>query len=252
MSQDQEQVAGEVSVEAGEVVASAVPTKLHKAKAHYKTFAAGTKGFEALEAMVKEQKLKPADIDTGTTGEGAEAKVTWKRKSAELAVTVPLVSGLVQPDLLSANQVAHLQAVVDAYFEGKQRPFVDAASTEVVNWATLLEGPYSLKTAAVKITAEMVTAAVAALAKGLAGITSAKAATTVVELAKKKFSPTVCRDLEVPILEKINSLVVEVFDSMTAEDQAKHEAVFELFVKELADSITPPEPVALSLDDFDL
>lgn len=249
MSQAQ---AVEVAVEEGEVIASPVPVKVHKAKAHYKTFAAGTKGFESLEAMLKEQKLKQSDIDVGTAGEGAEAKVTWKRKSAELTVTVPLVAGLVQPDLLTANQIAHLQSVVDAYFEGKQRPYVDAASTEVVNWSTLLEGPYSLKTAAVKITAEMVNAAVAALAKGLAGITPAKAATTVVELAKKKFSTTICRDLEVPILEKINSLVVEVFDSMTAEEQAQHEAVFELFVKELADSITPPAPVELSLEDFAL
>lgn len=233
-------------------VVATVPTKLHKAKAHYKTFATGTNGFAALEAMVKEGKLKQSDIDAGTTGEGAEQKVTWKRKSAELAVTVPLVSGLVVEGLLSAAQITHLQSVVDAYFEGKQRPFVDAASTESVNWATLLEGPYSLKTAAVKITAEMVAAAVAMLAKHLPSITSAKATTTVVDMAKKKFSATVCRELDVAILEKINSLVLEVFEALTEAEQAQHEAVFELFVAELAASITPPAAPDITLDDFGL
>lgn len=234
----------ETNTVVGAADAAGVTTKRLQVPVYYKAFAEGTGGHTALKELVAAGKLSMDQIEVDKND---KQQVTWKRKGATLAITVPVLAK--SWSSLTAAQQQHVQEVVEKYFTDKQRPLFDALEGKEVDWVELLSGSYSQRKVAVKITAEMVTAASLVLHKYLQVNDAAKG--TVVEMAKKKFSSAVTRTTKPEVLERLLTLVLEAFAAYEADEQeeaTKHEAVFGLWADNLQEALQPADESGLTLE----
>lgn len=228
-----------------------VVTRLLTTGVFYKAFAIGSNGQKALAELVAADKLSMSDIEVTEEKDetGAVVATTWKRKGAKLEVAVPVLTGKIEG--LTPAQQQHVQEVIEAYLTNKQRPLFDALDGKFVKWPELLEGSYSQRKVAVKITAEMVKAACSALAQFLQIPEKAKG--TVVQLAEKKFSGAVTRNTKPEVLERLLTLVLEAaaaYEEAAPSEFNTHAPVFELWATNIQEALQPAEDDGLSLDDL--
>lgn len=227
-----------------EGVEGAVVVKRLQVPVYYKAFAEGTGGHTALKELVAAGKL---DMSLIEVDKNDKQQVTWKRKGATLGVTVPVLAK--SWGGLTGSQQQHVQEVLEKYFTDKQRPLFDALEGKEVDWVELLSGSYSQRKVAVKITAEMITAASLVLHKYLQVNDAAKG--TVVEMAKKKFSSAVTRTTKPEVLERLLTLVLEAYaayETDEADEASKHEAVFGLWADNLQEALQPADESGLTLE----
>lgn len=236
------------------LVAATVGFVAHTDAIHFKKYAVGTDGQKELKALIDAGKLTEADITIESKGEGEKAVTYWKRKSVSFTLQVPDVTTLVAPDTLSAPIMAHLQAVIAQRLVDKQKAEISDLTGKTVTFEDVFSTAYTLRVAAVKVSAEALKLALDYLKAGLEAIgTNPKGLPRIIEMAGKRFSAASAAGLAPEALAAIQTRVVAALPvaaeaAIEAGESDEITAALDMLDKALAKLMTPPE--ALDADAF--
>lgn len=231
---------------------TSIATLAHNAVFNFRTQGTDTPAGKALLELVSIGKL-PVDALEETEDKGQKF---YKRKAVTVAMQVPDVRSLVRDDVLSADQLDHLQALLVRYFEDKQKVLVDEASAEVIDWAQVLSQPYTVKVQTVKVTAEMLKAAgdaiVSALRGAIDGQTYAKETgiKAVETLFAARASMASCLKFKAEVLERLQSVILTAAEVLEGAGQLEaHAHAVNLIVTNISNALAPKQ-AELSADDI--
>ena len=224
--------------------APTITTVKHNASFNFRNWILGQAGHSRLAELLESGKLAADDILVTKDKEGNEAKDQYQRKPVALELEVPLVSSFVLPDTLTPQMMDHLQALINQTVEKAQSAAVDAGiqadEGALKTWQQVLAAPFKQRTAAVKVTEEMIKAAVAIFSEYLEEVgSSIKAIELISALASKKFALTACVKVKRPVLEKIQERVAGFWTGLSDTDQHQHTATINLWAANLEKAINP-------------
>lgn len=210
---------------------------------HFKAFATTTDGYSRLAALVEAGKLSTDDIDITE----ADGVTKWKRKSVTVKAAVPVVA--IEGYTPEMND--HVQYLIIKQLEAKNKENIDTVSGEWIEWDKVLQQPAVLRTAAVKVSAELVEGVVAALAEYMneAGYPQ-PAVELIVEAGSKRFNANVCRGIKVDVLTKIDSIIKGWVEALDSESADTVKPVTDLWAVNIDKLVNPKTEV--SADMFDL
>lgn len=239
-------------------VAIALAFVSHADAMHFKNFAIDSDGQKELAQLVEAGKLTMADIDVtdkDVTKDKVTTKVTyWKRKSVSFTVQVPDVTTLVQPDLLTAAELAHLQAVIAQRLVDKQKSEISDLSGKTVTFAEVFGAAFTQRVTAVKVSAEALKAALEYLKAGLTAIgTNPKGLPRILDMAGKRFSAASAAGLAPDALAVIDTRVTAALPiaAEAAINEGESEEIInalDMLDKAMKKLMAPPE--AQSADEF--
>lgn len=232
-----------------------VATVAHTATFMYKNYKEGDAGFDRLSEMLDKGIIAQDDIiitepEAGTYKTDAEkAKLTqYRRATKQMDIPVPLVTDFVKDDTLAAAQLEHLQGLINkACEEFHKKPVADGDYT-VHGWDVVLNESFATRGGQVKVTPEMVKDAVESLNTYLvAAGTKEKGVQLVCELAGKKFNAASLQRVPVTVLENVQTLVGNWFESLEATEQHQHTPVMSLYATALEKALKPSEEIDLDM-----
>lgn len=232
--------------QAGADALATMPTKLLDFTFHFKSFTQEEKGYERLAELVEKEAIATADIEQ-ITEEGKADK--FKRKSVTINMEVPVVA----VEGFSAAQNDHLQQLVNKAIKGAQDDVVGAGTPTaetLFTWDKVLESPYAQRTAAVKVTAEMVKAVVDIVKATMPALFNEKVAAAVAQLGEKRFSLASCQPVSNAVLEKLQGAVATWYSELAKEDAevaAQCEPVVNLWATNLEKVLKPSEEFDLDM-----
>lgn len=227
-------------------------TLKHTARFHFRTQEASSKTGLALLALVEAGKLAPEQLETETV----EGKELIKRLSVDVELVVPDVRSFIVDGSLTSEQADYLQALVVRHLEDKQKVEVDACSGVVVDWSTVFSGPFTVKVVTVKVTADMLKAAKAAMLAALKGEIdgTAYAKAGGVQAAEVLFdgraSMATCTKYAPDTLRKIESVLTTGAEVLANAGQLEeHSAAINLILTNIGNALNPKQQ-EVSADDI--
>lgn len=224
---------------------AAITTVAHKPSFNFRNWKQGQEGFTRLNALLESGKLTTDQITVTADKEGKAENDLYQRNPVTLEIEVPLVSSFIKDDFLTMAQIDHIQALINQTIEKAQQPAVDAGNTEdenLIPWYVVLEQPFKQRVAAVKITDDMLKAAVALYAVYLEDVgSSAKGIELQSTLGLKKFALTACIKVPHKVLERIQERIAGWVEDMEDTDKHTHSAVINLWAGNL-EKVLNPEP----------
>lgn len=205
---------------------------------HFKAFAPKTAGYDRLAELMEAGKLS-ADEDIEQKVDGDVTKL--KRKSVTVKATIPVV----ELEGFTAEQNAHVQYLITKQLEAKNKEHIDNCSGEWVSWETVLQLPPISKSAgAVKVDAEMLAAVTEALCEHMRECGYNDGAIQFVSTAGgKKFSATVCRNVKLPVLEKVRTIVTDWMETLDEETASAVAPVTSLWLRNIDVVLNPQTDV---------
>lgn len=227
-------------------------TLKHTARFHFRTQEASSKTGLALLALVEAGKLSPEQLETETV----EGKELIKRLSVDVELVVPDVRSFIVDGSLTSDQADYLQALVVRHLEDKQKVEVDACSGVVVDWSTVFSGPFTVKVVTVKVTADMLKAAKAAMLAALRGDIdgTAYAKAGGIQAAEVLFdgraSMATCTKYAPDTLRKIESVLTTGAEVLANAGQLEeHSAAINLILTNIGNALNPKQQ-EVSADDI--
>lgn len=224
----------------------------HTARFHFRSLEATSKTGAALLALVEAGKLPLEQLETETV----DGKELIKRTSVDVALDVPDVRSFLIDGALTTEQADYLQALIVRHLEDKQKVEVDACSGVVIDWAQVMAAPFTVKVVAVKVTADMLKAAKAAMLEALSGkidgTAYAKAgglqATEV--LFDGRASMATCTKYNPDALRKIESVLTTGAEVLAGAGKLdEHAAAINLILTNIGNALNP-KSVDVSADDI--
>lgn len=227
-------------------------TLKHTARFHFRTQEASSKTGLALLALVEAGKLAPEQLETETV----EGKELIKRLSVDVELVVPDVRSFIVDGSLTSEQADYLQALVVRHLEDKQKVEVDACSGVVVDWSAVMSGPFTVKVVTVKVTADMLKAAKAAMLAALRGDIdgTAYAKAGGIQAAEVLFdgraSMATCTKYAPDTLRKIESVLTTGAEVLANAGQLEeHSAAINLILTNIGNALNPKQQ-EVSADDI--
>lgn len=227
-------------------------TLKHTARFHFRSQEVSSKTGLALLALVETGKLAPEQLETETV----EGKELIKRLSVDVELVVPDVRSFVVDGSLTSEQADYLQALVVRHLEDKQKVEVDACSGVVVDWSTVFSGPFTVKVVTVKVTADMLKAAKAAMLAALKGDIdgTAYAKAGGIQAAEVLFdgraSMATCTKYAPDTLRKIESVLTTGAEVLANAGQLEeHSAAINLILTNIGNALNPKQQ-EVSADDI--
>lgn len=223
------------------------PTSIFSLPIHFKRWAADSKGHKDLLALAANGAI--ADFTKEVTEEVDEetGKKVFKRNTLNYNVTTLNVAEIVAGSGLSLEEIDHVQELVNNAIKKEIQGMVadldrksPVGEDNLPTCHTVLSQPYNKRPVTIKVTMEMINAAVKPMAAWLLeqGIKESG-----VELASslcvKKFSIAALNGIETPIIEKIQGLVLGWFDAITEAEQQTHFPVINLWVNNITARLDP-------------
>ncbi len=211
---------------------------------HFKSYTAEEKGYERLSALVEKESLAADQVEV-ITEEGKADK--YKRKSVTVNMAVPVVA----VEGFTAAQNDHLQQLVNKAIKTAQDDVIGngtPTAETLVSWDAVLEAPFAQRTAAIKVTAEMVKAVVEVVKATMPELFNDKVAAAVAQLGEKRFSLASCQPVSNAVLEKLQGAIATWYAALAEQDAdvaATCEPVVNLWATNLEKVLKPSE-------DFDL
>lgn len=214
---------------------------------HFKRWAADSKGHKDLEALAAKGAI--ADFEKEVTKEidDETKKAVYKRNTLTFNVTTLDVASIVTGSGLELAEIDHLQELVNnAIKKDIQSMVADADRTSPVTpdnlptCFTVLGQPYNKRPVTIKVTMEMINAAIKPMTEWLAaqgikegGIDLTKS------LCIKKFSISALNGYETAVIEKVQGLVLGWFEATTEAEQAQHYPVVNLWSINIEAKLNP-------------
>lgn len=224
----------------------------HTARFHFRSQETTSKTGAALLALVEAGKLPVEQLETETV----EGKELIKRKSVEVAMNIPEVKSFIADGHLTPEQVDYLQALVVRNLEDKQKVEVDACSGVVVDWSAVFSAPFTVKVQAIKVTADMLKAAKAAMLEALSGKVdgTAYAKAGGLQAAEVLFdgraSMATCTKYNPDTLRKIESVLTTGAEVLAIAGKLdEHAAAINLILTNIGSALNP-KAVDVSADDI--
>jgi hypothetical protein len=237
--------------------AAAVPaaSTLFTLPIHFKRWAEGSKGHQDLLALKAQGVI--ADFDKEVEAITEDGKKAFKRKTLSYSVTTLDCAVALAGSGLDLSQIMHIQELVNAAIKKDVQSMVaDSERKSPVNqddlptWITTLSQSFNKRPTAIKITVEMLNAALAALEAYLVdggvkegGITLTK------DLCTKKFSLASLNVLTIPVIEKVQGLIIGWYETLTEAEQTQHFAVVNLWDSNISAKLNPQQEL-ISVDLF--
>jgi hypothetical protein len=220
-------------------VTAAIKTIEFTEKYNFKSTKNGTEALAALELLEVEGKLKLKE----TKDENGVEVIGKQRLSEEVKFTVPDFIALLDGKGLSLNKMLTIQALIEKHIAAANKRTVDAGDFEFIGWEQVLEDGLVQRKAGIKVTALMIADAVKGLIGYLTNETSTKEGgiNLTSKLGLKKFTVAACNGTPLEVLERIQSLVLQWFESLEVAEQAEHTPVVELWASELEKTINPAQ-----------
>jgi hypothetical protein len=230
----------------------AITTVNHKASFNFRNWKQGQEGFNRLNTLLEAGKIAETDIAITPDKDGDESKNLYQRKPLHLDIEVPLVSSFIKDSHFTAAQLDHLQALINQTVEKAQQQAVDAgnpSAEDLTPWYVVLDAPFKQRTAAVKITEEMLKAAVTLFSDYLGQVgSSAKGIDLISNLSMKKFALTACVKVPRKVVERIQERVAGFFEAMSDEEKHTHTAVVTLWAGNIEKVLNPEVEDELDAD----
>jgi hypothetical protein len=229
-----------------------IKTIAHTGRFHYRSQEATSKLGVALLALVEAGKLAAEAVTTETV----EGKELIKRASVEVPMLIPDVRSFIVDGSLTSDQADYLQALIVRHMEDKQKPEVDACTGKVIDWAEVFSAPFTVKVQAVKVTAEMLKAAKAAMLAVLSGKVDGTAyakdgglkATDA--LFDGRASLAACSKFAPDTLRKIESVLTTGAEVLAEHNMlAEHSAAIDLILTNIGNVLNPKQE-AFNPDDI--
>lgn len=221
----------------------------------FKNYKQGTKGYEKLEEMLSEGLLTSDDIlvippkdltdsaGNKLTDAQIAAETNYRRVTKVVELSVPLVSSFVTEGTLTPAQIDHVQALVNKAIAYKhQEAVAERCDYTVQGWQSILEENPAARIAQVKVTADMLSAAVDALTLFMdAQNIGIKGQQLTQSLAHKKFNAATVQRVPVQTLEKVQIILANWFTSMDALSQNEHQPVMKVWSDALERALQPED-----------
>ena len=228
---------------------------------HFKNWALDSKGHKDLVALGAKGGI--ADFKKEVTESvNEDSKVAqFKRNSLSYNVTTLnmafLLSGAVEAEALTPVMVDHIQELVNAAIKKEVQTMVSdierttpVSEADLPTFETVLSQPYNKRPSTIKVTVDMIKAAVTALIEFLtkSGVKEGGIKLTD-SLCTKKFSIAALNTIDTPVIEKVQGLVLGWFETLTEAEQGVHFAVVDLWDKNI-DAKLNPKQEDISIDMF--
>lgn len=242
--------------ELNQAVALVVATSLFTQAFHFKRWAKDSKGHKDLLALVAAGSIADFDkeVELVKDEEGLEG---FKRKSLSFSIsTLDCVKALAGSGL-SVAQVEHMQELVNGAIKRDiQLMLVDTSRTkpltdiDLPTAETVLAQSFNKRPVAVKVTMEMINAAVAPLVEWLKAAGTKQGGIDLTSgLCTKKFSIAALNGIETPIIERVQGLVFGWFEALPEGEQMVHFPVVNLWTANI-DAKLNPKQENISIDMF--
>lgn len=225
---------------------------INKSVFHFRSQEVTSKTGESLLKLVADGKLAADQL----TPETVDGKDWVKRTSVTVDLAVPNVAGLVIEGALTPEQLAHMQAALVQYLEGKQKIEVDGCTGKVIDWLELFSSPFASKVAAIKVTADMLKAAKAIILEALDGKVDGTAyakpaGLKIVEnLFDSRASLASCLQYAPNVLERIKAIITTGTEVLVVADKlGVHADAIDLILTNI-DKALAPKTSDLSADDI--
>lgn len=237
------------------LVIAGIASVLHTASFSYKNYKEGEAGFERLSALLEAGTITQEEIivtepDEGTYKTEAEkaAATLYRRATKQLELPVPLVGAFIKDDTLNAAQSEHLQGLINKACEEYHKKPVSEGDSTVHGWDVVLNESFATRGGQVKVTPEMVKDAVDSLRVFLTESgTKEQGCILTCELATKKFNAASLQRVPEQVLENVEVLVGNWFESLDPTTVHLHTPVMNLWAIAIEKALKPSEDIDLSM-----
>jgi len=225
---------------------------MHKTAFHFKSYTADKDGYKKLEALLNDGKITAEDIGVVHAKDeaGNDLPDVFKRASVELELAVPIIN---IPEL-TANQNAHVQALVNKAITEAQRDTVNVGDIDakfLIGWDAVLESSYRQKNGAAKVTTELLEAVVERMRIGLEETGSNEQVVLLsTSLGGKKFSLSACQPVPRNVLEKLQGIIVDwmlYLEETDAPAYSQAEPVFNLWATNIEKVLKPAQEINMDM-----
>lgn len=220
-----------------------VPTTTEELSYHFKGYTTDKDQYKNLVSLVEAGKLKEDDIEE-VKEEGKDTR--YKRKSVTVKAEVPVIE---IPGFTDA-QNKHVRHLIVKQVESANKKNIDECTGEFAPWYEVLEAAPAARSTSVKVTTEMLEAAAESIREFATSEYNDKVGELVHSLGMKKYSVSACKGIKVAVLEKVQSILLEWYESLDAKDQATVDPVLTLWAQNIEKIINPAQEV--DEDIFDL
>lgn len=234
----------------------AIATTIFTLPIHFKNWVEGSKGHKDLLALQATGAIADWDKEV-TASKNEDDKVVYKRNSLNFNITtIDMVAALAGSGL-SAAQVEHAQELVNAAIKKDIKEMVidttrtsPLTDTDLPTGESVLSQPFNKRPVTIKVTLEMIAAAVKPLIAFLVESGVKEGGVKLTEsLCTKKFSLAALNAIDTPVLEKINGLVMGWFEAISEGEQQLHFPVVNLWATNI-DAKLNPKSEDISIDMF--
>lgn len=232
---------------------STLRTLNHVARFFFRAQKADSPAGKTLLELVETGKLAAEQVVATTDDD----KVEWlKRNPADVTLSVPDVRSIVVDGVLTDAQLNYLQAVVVEHIETKQQAETSACTGKVIDWAELFSAAFVTKAVQVKVTADMLKAAKAAVQSALSGELDgqvyAKPAgiAAVAGLFDNRASMASCLKYKPDVLTRLQGAIAQAAEVLAGAEQLEaHSAAIDLILTNIQNALAP-KTTELSADDI--